>query len=202
MINNRINKVLITLVLLALMSHATGLESHADNSKVGGDFVLTDHNGQPFELKSLRGKLVLIFFGYTYCPDICPTELSSVAQVLRSLNDQADKVKALFISIDPERDTPQKLKQYVPYYSPHLIGLTGSVDEVNQVADAYHVQRKIHPHARDDKFYLVDHSASLFVLGPDGKIRQIIPFGLPVAHIQEVVNQELKHLNQQTMNTQ
>jgi len=160
--------------------------------KVGGDFTLTDHNGDKFELKSLRGKLVLIFFGYTYCPDICPTELSSIAYVLRSLKEDADNVKALFISIDPERDTAEKLKQYVPYYSPQLIGLTGTLDEVNKVADAYHVQRKVHPHDKSNKSYLVDHSANLFVIGTDGKIMHIVPFGLPVEHIQKVVREEIR----------
>ncbi len=161
-------------------------------NKVGGDFTLTDHNGDKFELKSLRGKLVLIFFGYTYCPDICPTELSSIAYVLRSLKEDADNVKALFISIDPERDTVEKLKQYVPYYSPQLIGLRGSLDEVNKVADAYHVQRKIHPHDESNKNYLVDHSANLFVLGTDGEIIHIVPFGLPIEHIQKVVREEIR----------
>jgi len=161
---------------------------------VGGDFTVEIQNGD-LTLKDLRGKVVVLYFGYTQCPDICPTELSSVAQVLRSLDDKADQVKALFISIDPERDTPQKLKQYVPYYSPQLIGLTGTPDEVNKVADAYHVQRKIHPHNKNDTFYLVDHSANLFVLGPEGNIKQIIPFGLPVEHIQAIVNQELNKIN-------
>ena len=187
--------LLLTWILFDLSLQAADINVNNKQSTVGGDFVLTDQNGERFDLKSLRGKLVLIFFGYTYCPDICPTELSSVAQVLRSLDDKADQVKALFISIDPERDTPQKLKQYVPYYSPQLIGLTGTPDEVNKVADAYHVQRKIHPHNKNDTFYLVDHSANLFVLGPEGNIKQIIPFGLPVEHIQAIVNQELNKIN-------
>jgi len=164
------------------------------NNEVGGDFTLTDQNNKKFELKQLRGKLVLIFFGYTYCPDICPTELSSVAYVLRALKDDAKKVQGLFVSIDPERDTPEKLKQYVPYFSPDLLGLTGSLAEVNKVADAYHVQRRIHPHKSSDKNYLVDHSANLYVISPEGKVIHIIPFGLPVEHIQDIVNEEIKKI--------
>ncbi len=162
------------------------------NSSIGGDFILTDHNGEKFDLQQVRGKLVLIFFGYTYCPDICPTELSSLAWVLSSLDEDADKVVTLFITIDPDRDTEEKLKQYVPFYSPDLIGLTGSLDEVNKVADAYHVQRKIHHHEDADKNYLVDHSANLYVVDGNGKLVQIIPFGLPAEHIQKIIQHELK----------
>lgn len=163
-------------------------------SSFGGDFTLTDHHGNKFELKQLRGKLVLIFFGYTFCPDICPTELTSLAKVLKSLGDDADKVSALFISVDPQRDTPDKLKNYVPYFSPNLIGLTGSVSEVGDVAKAYHVQTKIHSQKKDDDYYLVDHSVNLYVVGPQGKMLHIIPFGLPTEHILRVLKEEIKKL--------
>ena len=187
----------VSILFLLLSTPEILLAENKTTDKLGGDFTLTDHDGEAFELKSLRGKLVLIFFGYTYCPDICPTELSSIAYVLRSLREDADNVKALFISIDPERDTVEKLKQYVPYYSPQLIGLTGTLDEVNKVADAYHVQRRIHPHKKSDKNYLVDHSANLFVIDVDGKMLHIVPFGLPVEHIQKIVNEEIeKNFNQ------
>ena len=165
-----------------------------ENKAVGGDFTLTDHNGEKFELKQQRGKLVLIFFGYTFCPDICPTELSSLAKVLRSLGDDADKVSALFVSVDPERDTPDKLKNYVPFFSPDLIGLTGSISEIKTVADAYRVQTKIHSRKKDSDYYLVDHSANLYVLGPKGDVLNIIPFGLPTDHILQVVKNEISKL--------
>ena len=163
----------------------------ADNEVIGGDFTLTDHNGKPFSLKSQRGKLVLIFFGYTYCPDICPTELSALSTVLKSLEKDVDKVTALFITVDPERDTVDKLKNYVHYYSPHLIGLTGSKEDIDKVTKAYHVQYKIHPHKSTDKNYIVDHSASLYVVNQQGKLDQIIPFGLPVKHIQTVISEKV-----------
>lgn len=195
-------KVLLrTLLIAGLFSLSTlcfsGVNSvqAKEDKSIGGDFTLTDHNGEKFELKQLRGKLVLMFFGYTFCPDICPTELSALSRVLKSLGGDVDKVASLFITIDPERDTPEKLKQYVPYYSPHLTGLTGSLEEVNKVADAYNVLRKIQKHEKSDKFYSVDHSANLYLIGTDGKLMQIIPFGLPVEHILEVVQSELKKLD-------
>ena len=180
------------LLLGATLQSNSGTIYASETSSVGGDFTLTDHNGKTFELQQLRGKLVLIFFGYTFCPDICPTELSSLAKVLRSLGDDADKVSALFISVDPERDTPDKLKKYVPFFSPDLIGLTGSVSEISAVADAYRVQTKIHSKKKGNNYYLVDHSANLYVLGADGKMLNIIPFGLPPEHILQVIKNEIK----------
>lgn len=182
--------LLFVLILQLSIEPAYSLEK----KNVGGDFTLTDHNGEKFELKQLRGKLVLIFFGYTFCPDICPTELSSLAKVLRSLGDDADKVSALFVSVDPERDTPEKLKNYVPFFSPELIGLTGSTKEVSSVANAYRVQTKIHSKKKDTGYYLVDHSANLYVLGPKGDVLNIIPFGLPTEHILQVVRNEINKL--------
>ncbi|WP_299880524.1 SCO family protein [uncultured Cocleimonas sp.] len=189
-------KIVGLVLLLALTLQSNSAIVYAgEKSNVGGDFTLTDHNGKKFELQQLRGKLVLIFFGYTFCPDICPTELSSLAKVLRSLGDDAEKVSALFISVDPERDTPDKLKNYVPFFSPNLIGLTGSESEISAVADAYRVQTKIHSKKKDSEYYLVDHSANLYVLGADGKMLNIIPFGLPTEHILQVVKNEINHLN-------
>lgn len=165
-----------------------------EERSIGGDFTLTDHHGEKFELKQLRGKLVLIFFGYTFCPDICPTELTSLASVLKSLGEDADKVSALFVSVDPQRDTPDKLKSYVPFFSPNLIGLTGSISEVSDVAKAYRVQTKIHSRKKTGDYYLVDHSANLYVVGPQGEMLHIIPFGLPTEHILRVVKEEIKKL--------
>ncbi len=109
------------LIFSLLVQWGSGPVHALEKTTVGGDFTLTDHNGDKFELKQQRGKLVLIFFGYTFCPDICPSELSSLAKVLRSLGNDADKVSALFVSVDPKRDTPEKLKSYVPFFSPELI---------------------------------------------------------------------------------
>ncbi|TCJ87636.1 SCO family protein [Cocleimonas flava] len=182
------------MLLSMTLQSGTGIVYASETTRVGGDFTLTDHDGKPFELKQLRGKLVLIFFGYTFCPDICPSELSSLAKVLRSLGDDADNVSALFISVDPERDTPDKLKNYVPFFSPDLIGLTGSIDEISAVADAYKVQTKIHSKKKGSDYYLVDHSANLYVLGADGKLLNIIPFGLPTDHILRVIKNEINKL--------
>lgn len=193
---------LFALSLLMLLYSPSYAASGDRAQSIGGDFVLTDHFGNSFDSKQLRGKLMLIFFGYTYCPDICPTELSALASVLKALENDADKVTSLFISIDPERDTPEKLKQYVPFYSPDLIGLTGSPDDINKVVNAYHIQYKIHEHEEGDSNYLVDHSANLYVVGAEGELLQIIPFGLPVEHILNVVKAELDKLKTHKKDTE
>ncbi len=183
--------ILLMLFMLVVNSYAKETDIAV---QIGGDFTLTDHHGKLFRLHDHRGKVIVIFFGYTYCPDVCPTELSMLARVLQSLdkgaagnNPESKKIMALFISIDPERDSTEKLKQYVSFYSPHLIGLTGSQEEIDKVADAYHVQRKIHAHQPSNKNYLVDHSANLYVVNTQGELDTIIPFGLPLEHIRQVV---------------
>ena len=176
-------------------------DSTNKKTSIGGDFTLTDHNGKRFELKQLRGKLVMVFFGYTYCPDICPTELATMAKLLKKLGNDSDiasnldnsKVSALFISVDPERDTVEKLKEYVPFFSPHLIGLTGTKDEIDKVTKAYRVQSKIHSRKENSDYYLVDHSANLYVIDEQGKLIHIIPFGLPAEHILQVLKEEISN---------
>lgn len=193
----RFNKYLILMTLMALMSllfNATLFAKPNDSkikASIGGGFTLTDHNSKRFELKQLRGKLVMLFFGYTYCPDICPTELATMAKLLKALGDDSDKVSALFISVDPERDTPEKLKNYVPFFSPDLIGLTGTKVEIDKVTKAYRVQTKIHSRKENSDYYLVDHSANLFVIDGQGKLIHLIPFGLPTEHILNVLKAEI-----------
>lgn len=190
--------VTVSLILLLLLQFSSPLFAKQDKtnsqSTIGGDFTLTDHNNKRFELEQLRGKLVILFFGYTYCPDICPTELATMAKLLKLLGEDSDKVSPLFISVDPDRDTPEKLKNYVPFYSPHLIGLTGTNDEIAKVTKAYRVQTKIHSKKENSDYYLVDHSANLYVINDQGKLIHLIPFGLPTEHILKVLKEELKQI--------
>ena len=190
--------VTVSFILLLLLQFSSPLFAKQDKtnsqSTIGGDFTLTDHNNKRFELEQLRGKLVILFFGYTYCPDICPTELATMAKLLKLLGEDSDKVSPLFISVDPDRDTPEKLKNYVPFYSPHLIGLTGTNDEIAKVTKAYRVQTKIHSKKENSDYYLVDHSANLYVINDQGKLIHLIPFGLPTEHILKVLKEELKQI--------
>jgi len=152
----------------------------------GGDFTLTDHDGQKFELEQLRGKVVLMFFGYTTCPDVCPRELSDLAMVFSRLGDRADKVHGLFITVYPERDTPEILKGYVSYFSKNITGLSGTAQDIDIVTKQYRAAYQLNK--VEGKNYSVDHPANLYVIGPDGRLRTVVPYGFPAQHVLGIVN--------------
>ena len=145
---------------------------------IGGDFTLTADDGTPYSLRDSRGQTVILSFGYTFCPDVCPTGLATVAQALQQLGDEADKVDAFFVSLDPERDTPGHLREYTRFFHPQLRGLTGEEDQLKEVADRYRVRYAFvgkgeRPH------YSMDHSANLYIVNPRGRLFRILPHGLP-----------------------
>jgi protein SCO1 len=134
----------------------------------GGEFTLQSAAG-PVSLSALRGKLVLIYFGYTYCPDICPTSLAAtVAGVKQLTADEQGRVAMIFISVDPARDTPARLKTYVEFFHPQMLGLTGSAAELAEVARRYGVFYAFHKSESAAGSYVVDHSADTYVVGQDG----------------------------------
>jgi protein SCO1/2 len=145
---------------------------------VGGDFILQSADG-PLDTRSLRGKVVLIYFGYTYCPDICPTSLVAVSDALKKLTPaELDQVKTVFVSVDPERDTPQRLKDYTAFFHPSMVGVTGNNEDVAKAARLYGAI-----YARQDvgstAGYVVDHSAWTYLVAPDGHLAGRIPYGAP-----------------------
>ena len=150
---------------------------------VGGDFTLTDHNGQPFQLSSLRGKAVLIFFGYTSCPDACPTTLSKLSSVYRRLGDDAKRVKTLYISVDPERDTPAVLKEDLGSFQLDALGLTGTKAEIDRVVALYGAEYEIIPTPESAARYTVAHSTTLYALDAAGKTRLEFPYDATVDQI-------------------
>lgn len=145
---------------------------------VGGDFTLTDDDGHDYSLKDSRGKAVVVAFGYTYCPDVCPTALATISSALNSIGDQASQVEALFISLDPDRDTPEHLKAYTRFFHPQLRGLTGDADRLDQIAKAYRVRYEFVGKGSKEN-YSMDHSASLYVIDREGKLVRMLPHGLP-----------------------
>lgn len=137
----------------------------------GGDFALTDHDGKPFQLTSQRGKVVLIFFGYTFCPDACPTTLSKLSSVSRRLGEDASKVKVLYVSVDPERDTPEVLKADLANFRVDSIGLTGTKAEIDTVVQQYGAAYEIVPTPDSAAKYSVSHTTTLYALDPQGRLR-------------------------------
>lgn len=149
----------------------------------GRQLALTDHNGVRRGLADFKGKLVVLFFGYTQCPDVCPTTLSDVAAAFKLLPaDAATQVQVLFVSVDPERDTPELLGQYVPYFHPSFLGLTGTPEEVAAAAQEFkiHYRKHVEPGATD---YLIDHTAGSYVLDREGRLRLFQPYAQPPADI-------------------
>jgi protein SCO1/2 len=136
---------------------------------IGGPFALTDTNGKRFTDKDLKGSYALVYFGYTFCPDVCPTTLNQVAEALDRLGPKAEHIRPVFITIDPARDTPAVMKQYVSAFSPRLVGLTGSDAEIGTVAKEYRVYYAPHRTGDGPGDYTMDHSSVLYLLGPDGK---------------------------------
>ncbi len=151
--------------------------SDISGANFGQRLALIDHNGRAVTLESFRGKVVVLFFGYTHCPDVCPTTLSDMAEAFKLMPDGvSDKVQVLFVSVDPERDTQEILKAYVPYFHPSFLGLRGSPEQVAQVAKEFRIvyRKHVEPGATD---YLVDHSAGSYVLDGHGRPRLYLPFG-------------------------
>lgn len=135
---------------------------------IGGPFSLVNQNGERVTQESYAGKYLLMFFGFTYCPDICPTELTKVTRVMELLPpDVAAQVQPLFVSVDPERDTPELLKQYLTMFDPRIAGLTGTTEEIAAVTRAYRIYAAKVPW-QGSADYLVDHSAMLYLMRPDG----------------------------------
>ena len=142
---------------------------------VGGPFRLVDHNGSPRTDADFRGKLLLVYFGFTYCPDICPTDLQNIGLALDRLGRAAGAVQPLFVTLDPQRDTAAHLKDYVPLFHPRLIGLTGDAAAIKAAADAYRVYYAKVPAREGD--YTIDHTAFIYLIGPDGKYLGFLPPG-------------------------
>ena len=133
---------------------------------VGGPFRLTNHLGQTVTDADFRGKYMLVFFGFTFCPDICPTELQVMTHALETMGTSGARITPVFVTIDPERDTPDVMKAYVENFGPKLVGLTGTPEQIASVAKAYRVYYKKSGESAD---YLMDHSSIIYLMGPDGR---------------------------------
>jgi len=165
-------RALIASAMLALAACGTGSTEAPPlaGARIGGPFTLTNQNGKTVTDADFAGKYRIVYFGYTYCPDVCPTHLTKIGAALRTLDKQAprtaQKIVPLFISVDPERDTPAQLKQYVGNFHPRLVGLTGTPQAIAQVAKAYAIAYMKEP---TPSGYLMGHTEVAYLMGPDGK---------------------------------
>ena len=159
----------------AFLIAAGNLSTSPGPSAIGGAFTLTDQDGKPITEAALKGHPSLVFFGYTHCPDICPTTLFDLSEVLRSLGPDAARTAALFISVDPERDTPAVMKDYLSSFDPHLRGVTGTLAAVAAVEKEYRVYAKKVPTGKDGD-YSMDHTALVYLMDKQGQF--VAPFNL------------------------
>ncbi|MFO1035192.1 MAG: SCO family protein [Hyphomicrobiales bacterium] len=158
---------------------------------VGGPFTMTNQSGETVTEKTYAGKPMLLFFGYTYCPDVCPTELQVMAEALRQLGSKGADIQPIFVSIDPARDTPEQLKAYVANFGPQFTGLTGTPQQVAEIARAYRVfYKKVENGAAADA-YLMDHSSIIYLMGPDGKFLKHVTYSTDAKALADGIAQAL-----------
>jgi protein SCO1/2 len=156
---------------------------------LGGPFALTDHTGRAVTEADFAGRFLLVYFGFTYCPDVCPTELGTIAAALDTLEEQGERVTPVFITVDPERDTVEAMADYVSRFHPRMVGLTGTPQQVAAAARAYRVfYAKVNRPEMTQ--YLMDHSSFIYLVGPDGRVRSLFrPETAPEAIAQAVRGQ-------------
>ena len=158
---------------------------------MGGDFTLSAISG-PVALSDFKGKAVLVFFGYTHCPDVCPTDLARIGQVLNALTPaESSRVRGLFISIDPERDTPQRIADYTRFFHPSIIGLTGTPDDLHRVAKQYLVLYQKAEIGESQAGYLMDHSTKTYLVGRDGYLAKVLGHELEASQVLAAVRDVL-----------
>jgi cytochrome oxidase Cu insertion factor (SCO1/SenC/PrrC family) len=158
---------------------------------VGGPFELTDHTGRIRTDRDFRGQLMLVYFGFTYCPDICPTDLQAIGLALDRLGNDAARVQPLFVTVDPERDMAEHLAEYVKLFHPRLIGLTGSLDAIRKVASAYKVYFAKVPIGKEASDYTVDHTAFIYLMDRDGNYLGFFPPGTSADRMVEIIKPRL-----------
>ena len=159
--------LILCFAVVLLVSGRLSAPSVSQVASVGGPFSLTDQNGRTVTDRDLKGRPFLVFFGFTHCPDVCPTALFEVSEVLRALGPDADRIRALFITVDPERDTPATLKDYLSSFDPRLLALSGDPEAVAAVAKAYRVYFKKVPLSEGG--YTMDHTAIVYLMNKEGR---------------------------------
>lgn len=154
-------------------ANISNIVSYQENT-VAGDFVLTDQNGRLVDAKDFRGKFLLMYFGFTFCPDICPSSLSEIGKIIENLGSKADMLQPIFITIDPERDNATQLKSYFLEFNPRILPLTGSREQINAVADRFKVYYAIAPEdVNEKKNYMINHSSFYYLVDKEGKLLRV-----------------------------
>jgi protein SCO1/2 len=177
-------------LLISACLAACGDKSASAKLPPGGDFVLQSADG-PVDTQALRGNVLLIFFGYTHCPDICPASLAAGAQAFVSLSAaERAKTRLIMVSVDPERDTPARLKEYANFFHTGMLGVTGTPEQIATAAKAFGAGYVRQP-ADANGNYAVDHTANTYLVGPDGRLAAVVPLGTPTTALVEAIRKRL-----------
>lgn len=193
---NKIILSILTITVIALGSYYLQVKSsklvQLSSMPMGGDFTIPSTVGK-FNLKDYRNKVVILYFGYLFCPDICPTTLATLRALTKQMNEaDQKKIQVLFISVDPHRDTLPKIKNYVEFFNPSFIGATDSEQNIAKLAKLYGVTyAKYYPN-KDSSFYSVDHSTQAFIINKQGKVAELIHHGVTANQIQEKLKKYIK----------
>lgn len=191
----RISLILSALALVALLGFVAWQQLRPAGETggqvaIGGPFSLIDQHGRTVTDQSLRGRYLLIYFGYTFCPDVCPTELQAMSHALDELGPEGEKVTPVFVTVDPARDTAEQLAGYAEHFHPRLLALTGSEQQIADAARAYRVfYRKVESEGSGD--YLMDHSSIIYLMGPDGGFLTHFAYGTAPAAMAEGIRKYL-----------
>ena len=179
------------LALMVMTSTALAQTQASVSSGIIARYLLAGPSGQAVSHDDFRGRFQLITFGYTFCPDVCPTTLAEMTQVLNSLSEaDAKKLSLIFITVDPERDTPSVLKTYTSFFDARIVGLSGSIELINRAAKNFKVRyAKVSPAGSNPEHYSADHSAGMFLLGPDGQFIKKFAYGKPINELKTEVLQ-------------
>ena len=201
----QIRNLLLGLISLVCLAFAAGVAyvlvvmPETVEAPIVGRFELTDANGQRVTEASFAGRYMLVYFGYTFCPDVCPTELAKMAAAIDAFEQAApalaEKVVPVFVSVDPERDTPERLKDYAGLFHPRLVTMTGTADQLRAIAGAYKVYyAKVYPDggATGDADYLMDHGSQIFLMGPDAHYITHFPSGATAKNIADELGRRVK----------
>lgn len=181
--------VALVLMLAAGGAGAAGLKSGAFNpARAAPDFSLRGSDGSELKLSRYRGKVVAVSFGYTFCPDVCPTTLADLAQARRRLGSAAGDFQVIYVTVDPRRDTAEHLRRYLAAFDPSFIGATGSAAQLARMREAYGIQIAKQPAAPGATAYTVHHSSLVYLIDRDGKLRAAKPFGAPIDDLVHDVN--------------
>ena len=180
------------LYTLVVSQQSPPVQQSSSDVPIGGPFEMVDHTGKTVTDKTYLGKHMLVYFGFTYCPDICPTELQVIANALDQLSPaELREIKPLFVTVDPERDTVAEMAGYVEHFHDELTGLTGSVEQVSQMADAYRVWFKKMDDEESTAGYTMEHTNIVYLMGPDGKYRDHFTFNVKADEMAERISSRL-----------